>query len=875
MADETREPGELEIRNSIVNAQGAEEEEQGFLASAWDSTGGALGRALGITEPEDPDEPKQSEEEEEKSKSIEFQEQCFLLANITRIVKMGKGDKKLPYVDGAGNASLILDGSSFGFMNVLTQNPNQGVFFNMKTSDIGHLQPMVRLFKVTQVGTESAEVEQEISFDSHLTPGDVTNFFNDKGARGHGVGIKDFTFSFEADNPFAIKKSIKAKLTLFANSFEELLKDRQAIDGSGVYKYIELALKTGGSNTAEIAKRMNPNITGVAIDNLAKLNFRLKAVVGWADPIGNLDSFGSGLGYEEDGISKNSLKDAIYDSFITLNLTPTVHEFNVDQYGRVEFVLSYLAYAEDFFDQPSFNIFTHPYVGANIIKRKLELKAYNKECNAEEVGKLKEKMQQENVLVADKELALKTLLWNMLGTGKVKSKIYYIAIPNKSISKFNSLGPFYKLEDPELRLVAGTTPLEAGDDTALRGEVTKSLNEDFKKKEEGEEEEEEAAEAEKEPADLMENTNVAFFYASALFDVIMEGIEKNLSPTGKLAETLDGISTLSAGDLAEEKANMAKFYTQFQKFRLLLGPLEIVDPKNDSVVTGISLGDIPVSVRYFQEWLTKKLLKKSQAEYTLAKFANDFFNDLMRSFLNNDTCFQGSTKQKARLQQGAITSYRSGEHDEITEQMVAAGTTRLNAMAMGQPILNVSGLRGLPVSNPGGALENHFLTFFAGRVQPSSLMQGSRKSDEKRGLFHYSLGKDSGIVKTINLKRTDSPGLTEYRFEQEGYAGLEQLRYVYDVDIDSYANVNAFPGSYIYVEPRGFSPSTSIDLTKLGIGGYCMIIRSEHSFGPGKADTKISAKWVADMGGTITSDPSTPEAEVDEEPKPSPAKCTA
>lgn len=269
------------------------------------------------------------------------------------------------------------------------------------------------------------------------------------------------------------------------------------------------------------------------------------------------------------------------------------------------------------------------------------------------------------------------------------------------------------------------------------------------------------------------------------------------------------------------------------------------------------------------------MLKKSQAEYTLAKFANDFFNDLVRNFLNNDTCFQGSTKQKARLQQGAITSYQTGEHDEVTEQMVAAGTTRLNAMTMGQPILNVSGLRGLPVSNPGGALENHFLTFFAGRVQPSSMMQGDRQSDEKRGLFHYSLGRDRGIVKTINLQRTDSPGLTEFRFEQEGYHGLEQLRYVYDVDIDTYANVNAFPGSYIYIEPRGFSPSTSIDLTKLGIGGYCMIIRSEHSFGPGKAESKITAKWVADTGGAITRDPSegAAEGEVDEEPKDSPAKC--
>ena len=34
---------------------------------------------------------------------------------------------------------------------------------------------------------------------------------------------------------------------------------------------------------------------------------------------------------------------------------------------------------------------------------------------------------------------------------------------------------------------------------------------------------------------------------------------------------------------------------------------------------------------------------------------------------------------------------------------------------------------------------------------------------------------------------------------------------------------------------------------QFGIGGYYMIIRSEHSFGPGKADTTITAKWVAQV----------------------------
>jgi hypothetical protein len=58
-------------------------------------------------------------------------------------------------------------------------------------------------------------------------------------------------------------------------------------------------------------------------------------------------------------------------------------------------------------------------------------------------------------------------------------------------------------------------------------------------------------------------------------------------------------------------------------------------------------------------------------------------------------------------------------------------------------------------------------------------------------------------------------------------------------------NLHTFPGTYIFVDPRGFSPEAGIDYTQFGIGGYYMITRSEHSIGPGKADTKIVAKWVS------------------------------
>jgi hypothetical protein len=169
---------------------------------------------------------------------------------------------------------------------------------------------------------------------------------------------------------------------------------------------------------------------------------------------------------------------------------------------------------------------------------------------------------------------------------------------------------------------------------------------------------------------------------------------------------------------------------------------------------------------------------------------------------------------------------------------------------MREPILDLAGKARFNMPNPGIEAEfNHFI-FYAGRVQPTELMNGNRIVDENRGIFHYLLGKDSGIVKNIQINRTESPYLAEVRFESEGFKELQQLRVIYDVEIDTYANMKALPGAYIFVDPKGFAPNNAssdtrdFELTDLGIGGYYMIIRSEHNFAPGEATSRITAVWV-------------------------------
>ena len=79
-----------------------------------------------------------------------------------------------------------------------------------------------------------------------------------------------------------------------------------------------------------------------------------------------------------------SYQAAIYDSAITLNLTPTVHDFGLDEMGRTTLTINYLAYVEDFFDHPNFNIFTDEEVLASQISRRLKYKVLSKNCGDED-----------------------------------------------------------------------------------------------------------------------------------------------------------------------------------------------------------------------------------------------------------------------------------------------------------------------------------------------------------------------------------------------------------------------------------------------------------------------------------------------------------
>jgi len=872
---------------------------------------------------------------------VEFEEQCFLLTFLKDFVAYKKErshitvenakSKDLPYLNGV-NSSLLVDGDPFGLINKLTQYESAERFYELTPAQISSLQPMISLYKVTDL-QDGTEYEQEINFDSHLTPEYAEDVLKDRYRRGFGAGIKDFTFSYEADNPFGLKKSIKAKLTIFANDFDELLRERSP-DSAAPYRYIELALKTGSKLMADSVNKINPHAADEVYDNLSKLMFRLKAVVGWQLP---------------NGASPVPL-DSIYNSYISLNLTPTTHEFNIDEMGRVSFVIHYLAYVEDFFDQPSFNIFTDPAVERNMLRRKLKFKVFNKECEPDQLNKLKK--QSRNTIQQDKIRSLQSLMNGLLNAWR----LYNLSLPYKSIADYLVQGPDFDitnyvgqalpgdsttatiLADYSPELVEGLTTGPSEEAIAAdveppkpEGEISvapvTSYGADMggnptmgKPSEEAlaawriEHAEWKARQDARTAATaaapstsattvgILDHEIVNYFYVNDLVDSILRGIDKSfenrLLLTTEGSMSIDGIDKDRVNEqLVAERDKVTKFYERFKKFRLVLGPMEIVNPQNTTTTEFVNFGDFPISTRYFTQWLTQKLLKKEESIYSLPSFLNDFFNQFMRDFMNSNKCFRGEVKQKVRLNQTALTGYTRGKStvqgdpiDEITAAILmqdqqTALPRRLNISNLPSknvplPVINIAGSRGDPGGNPAYSADPSvpspwtqfdYLIYFAARTQPTERMVGCRYpcpdpdatrplpgpvmlddvGDHARGIFHYGIGEPRGIVKTITFTKTDAPGLKEVRFEQQGYDGLQQLRETYDVNIKTFLNVSAFPGNYIFIEPQSFAPSAKqnldIDLTQLGVGGYHMIIRSEHSLGPGLAESSITAKWVAEI----------------------------
>jgi len=804
--------------------------------------------------------------------NLSFREQCFIQKNIYNLIKLRQGSSfpkkaKLPYFNDAGNSSVMCGGNPYGFVNRLTQPSSLLDFFDIPHDVLSNLQPEVRLYKVVMDADGKDLDEIEITFPGGTDAEKLKEVFKNKKRRGYGVGMKSFEWAMEGSDPFAAKRMISAKLAIHATNFTELLRDRSP--NGKVFKYADLAIKTGTTNLQELTpQHCTSKFSGMSYDSTYNVNFRLKVVVGYAIPK-NLNISGD---------LRKKYDRAIADCFASYDLSPTIHEFAFEDDGRVLFTINYQAYIQDYFDKSYFDIFSSHDMGpmkAFEIKMRRAFDAATNDATTSGAPEVPEK-DDPNAIKKLKYDALKSLLTRLFR----KDRIYYFNVPYAEMDKANSGNSMMPVYDGDINLKNEDQVRQ--EIRNLENQAKNALDifdEDrLKRKAQALQKELDQASSisrdKNTGFDSSTHRQVAFFFFYDLIDTIMEGIENSIEFKSKL---LAKIPSPGAAEVVKQKEleNLKKAKQNYARLRILLGPMEIRDPRNPKKHMYISMGEIPISVKYFSEWLSDKMLARDRVSYNLSTFIDEFIKNHISVFLNDKTCGGIKSTQPVAFHSTTLISYSAANDgkDDLSRLLVLQNKGIKNKnkkidywVPRGMThVLNTQGARSEPRApkNLGQARQKNWLVYYAARTRPNEQMRGNRAEDATKGISHYVVGQSTGIVKNIRLEKTPAPMLKEMRFEQEGYDGLLQLREVYNAVVDMFLLPNTFPGTIIFVDPRGFAPDTrgveslnedslekkmkpvdKYELTRYGVGGYYLVTKATHRIAEGERSTQLVSVWM-------------------------------
>jgi len=789
-------------------------------------------------------ELRENGEAGEFAAAMRAQEQCFLIADIVNMSKLNIVTKK-EYRVPDGPAAHMIHGEIGAMVSTLMFDPAYSAYYFMTPDKLSYLTPSIKLYQVLHeyyptIGGEEADlakpVDFEVPFFQHITQDSILDIMIGQEGRGGGVAIKNFDWTYQGSNPANSRRDIKATLVLECQNFSDLTKDRTVTlkDDSGNdfthnWMYADLAIRRSRDH------QQAPDV----------LYSQLKVVVGWG--LKDLGSEGETMGFTHDELQ------AIKNSQMTMFLTIIDHSFDIREDGTVQFKIDYRAYIEGAFTSPEASVLVTPELLASQQERTEAMAALQEEladpagtCRPEDMAEMRRRFTQ--AIQREKEQAHMALLKGLEGDTATDSRIYVREVDIVEMMNFmdnpfagmNSANPGETaLPDGQSRLHQPRRHGQANYLDNLEEAINFPSTVDFNNQESSNTSEMmESVYTEEEEGKL----KIPYFFLGDLIHVALENIA--------LADTTDP--------------------KKFDQTRLLLGPIEINDFTDPDIKYQINLADIPIAVTYFLEWFLNRIQAKQEVTWYLIDFIKDIIKNLVYKTLNSDDCFQGAIRQQANFQNlYLVGSDRAGTGKDPIQQLIddppgdlTREWKRLFIPEVYNPPLDPD-LPLLSVDRSDEPIPSHeqydYILLYAADPQPSHL-DGDFEKDLAKGIYHFHIGTNKGLVKRIKFTKTDQPYMREARFMNQGYDGLSQLREPYKIDVEMYGNARIFPGMTVYVDPRGLGYELGQPADEgskawtLGLGGYHMVINAQHSIARGAFDTRINCVWVlrGSAGGETT-----------------------
>ena len=377
--------------------------------------------------------------------------------------------------------------------------------------------------------------------------------------------------------------------------------------------------------------------------------------------------------------------------------------------------------------------------------------------------------------------------------------------------------------------------IKASDGTESSKELKKQLKDSSKADSSDEFNSKEIREtnAYEEAANTEDSAQVHFFFLGDLYDIFIDILRKpinhpvlgTISPPANATKLINKIKILMGPiTLQEEVAGVDKFFT-------------------------VNLAEIPISLDLFSTWFAESIINKERRNYLLRDIMIDTAVGLISAGLEQG-CFKGKRQRNQFIASPLSTPSAAGGTPRIPPH---GARCRLSQISQAVKLAKESISSMTALTN----VDNYM--FFYGKEEHPSYLGSSADLDHSNGIYHVHVGKECGLLTSIQFKRADVKYLRESRITADAHDD-EFLREKYDADITMIGNTLFFPGQYIYIKPSlpGLKPSDYSKALELGFAGYYIVITVEHVISADEYITNISAVWETEGSKTPAGRPATP-----------------
>ena len=260
--------------------------------------------------------------------------------------------------------------------------------------------------------------------------------------------------------------------------------------------------------------------------------------------------------------------------------------------------------------------------------------------------------------------------------------------------------------------------------------------------------------------------------------------------------------------------------------KFITGPLQYMEPRHywtkaksePPKVVSMNLADVPISYTMFMKFWNDNVVNPERGSYPVRAFVKDVVTKLIGPALSAG-CFPSAPPQQVVISTAMFTVATPGAAPrDIIGEMPGQ---RPGIQDMADFIASNGAVAGEDISG---------FTYIFLYMNTAATGRGDQTEDESRGIYHYRIGEDRGLVKKIDFKKNDVQGMKEARQATEG--AMSQLREMYNADVTMLGNNIYIPGMTVFLHPPpglGHPSTCGSDANRLGLGGYyniCLLYTS-------------------------------------------------